>query len=400
MFSYRPSFIPRNIILIGGGGTGSRLIPGLVQLVRSHIRQFNPNGWLIQVPIYIFDDDIVEEKNLARQNFAPPDVGRPKALVLADRYSNAYGIPVIPVLEKFGETAMRKTVPNGAGTQVAAGHILANSIIISAVDSAQARRDILKTLFYYLGAGTNIDQSNDFFFVDAGNEDDFGQIKFFTNYVVGKGVTTVEAALKRFPEQIPVEYQVPGIPIDFDYYTNLGSSAQELSCADLPQTLAINQMMAALMLGVIQNFIQSRPMSFDGQRYSLKGGMSVERNNIRRWFSRALDSLPGWTGRSIDYVNFRLDQKTSGTILGDYWLAISKSYQESGMILNMDGSLTPMPLKEEKPAAKPVAPAKSKVKKVAKPADVTAETVTAEALQELLVEAQEVFQNVPALERL
>ena len=358
MFSYKPNFIPRNIILIGAGGTGGRLLPPLAQLVRSQIRRNNPLGWIMELPIYIYDADVVEEKNLLRQNFAPQDVGKPKALVLAQRYSAAYGIPILPVLQMFGPIEdtlnpspgrMSPNVLNHVGRNVSVQSLLFNSIVICAVDSAEARRGILRQLFLANGLGRRGLSTGDFFFIDAGNEDDFGQIRFFTNTVLRD---SGEQPTLTFPSMIPIEMEVDGIPMDLEYYHNLGSSVQEASCAELPQTLAINTVMATLMLGVLQNFLQMRPMNFDGQNYNLKGGMSTNRNTLMNWRPRALPTpLPkyyeSWVPQTLSPYHGlpSMSNSTTDVFLRTYWKLISDSYREAGLILKEDGTLEPIPRK-------------------------------------------------------
>src|SRR5688572_3687924 len=68
---YRPR--PLQIILVGAGGTGARMAPDIARLL-------NRGDSLI-----IVDPDTVEEKNLIRQHFVRPDVGRYKAEVVAQR---------------------------------------------------------------------------------------------------------------------------------------------------------------------------------------------------------------------------------------------------------------------------------------------------------------------------
>ncbi len=70
-----------NIYIIGAGGTTSWFLPKLIKILNifSHEKSFN---------ILIVDGDIVESKNLTRQNFIQQDVGKYKAEILATRYSN------------------------------------------------------------------------------------------------------------------------------------------------------------------------------------------------------------------------------------------------------------------------------------------------------------------------
>ena len=74
---------PVKILVIGAGGTGGYVIPQLYRIAYSSNRPCR---------IIIADGDIVEEKNLIRQNFASFDIGENKARVLAQRYSETFGI--------------------------------------------------------------------------------------------------------------------------------------------------------------------------------------------------------------------------------------------------------------------------------------------------------------------
>ena len=74
---------PVKIGMLGAGGTGGHLAPHLYRLVYALDRP---------VRFIICDGDIVEEKNLVRQNFTPADLGENKAKVLAERYSSVFGM--------------------------------------------------------------------------------------------------------------------------------------------------------------------------------------------------------------------------------------------------------------------------------------------------------------------
>lgn len=277
MIYYKPDFIPQSIVLIGGGGTGSRLIPSLAQLVRTQLRKFNPLAFRIDLPIYIIDGDIVEEKNLMRQLFVRPDVGRNKAVVLAERYSMAFGIPITPVPHYLN----LKTAVEVPEVVAFLKRISRNSLIIFAVDSAEARREILKVLCSHT-ALTNVRQeagSSPGLLVDAGNEDDFGQVKISSLApclsTAGDSREGTEAYFERTVIKKPItDLSVNYLPLDLNYYANLGSSAQEQSCAELPQTLAINQMMATLILSFVQNILLLKAMTYDMVRFSLANGAS------------------------------------------------------------------------------------------------------------------------------
>ena len=74
---------PVKIVMLGAGGTGGHIAPHLYRLLYALERP---------VRFIICDGDIVEEKNLVRQNFTPADLGENKAKVLAERYSSVFGM--------------------------------------------------------------------------------------------------------------------------------------------------------------------------------------------------------------------------------------------------------------------------------------------------------------------
>ncbi|MBQ7152545.1 MAG: ThiF family adenylyltransferase, partial [Clostridia bacterium] len=74
---------PVKVVMLGAGGTGGHIAPHLYRLLYALDRP---------VRFIICDGDIVEEKNLVRQNFIPADLGENKARVLAERYSAVFGM--------------------------------------------------------------------------------------------------------------------------------------------------------------------------------------------------------------------------------------------------------------------------------------------------------------------
>lgn len=70
------------IYIFGTGGTGGWFIPKLVKILNDASAKFLVN----KVEVILVDGDIVELKNVARQNFIVDDVGTNKAEVMSDRY--------------------------------------------------------------------------------------------------------------------------------------------------------------------------------------------------------------------------------------------------------------------------------------------------------------------------
>ena len=75
----------RRIVLIqvGCGGTGSWLVP-LASKLLNNIKRRLPIE--VNVTYLIIDDDIVEERNILRQNFSDWDIGKGKAMSLVSKY--------------------------------------------------------------------------------------------------------------------------------------------------------------------------------------------------------------------------------------------------------------------------------------------------------------------------
>lgn len=338
MFEYQPHFLPSSVILIGAGGTGSRLMPALSQLVKDSIKEHNPLAWMLQLPIYVFDGDVVEEKNLKRQNFMADDIGKNKAAVVARRYSMAYKIPIHAVPSHFSihtlGAGQQATLTTGEAVNM--GTILERPLIIIAVDSPEARRDILAVIASYWRHSQGR-VNGDMFVIDAGNEDDFGQVKFWTGSQLPQGtaVPIFNDLMNQFPDQLPTSKAINFIPFDRQYYSNLGTSAAEKSCADLPQTLAINFQMSSLILTVAQQFLQMRKMNYDGLRFSMKSGMVTELNTPKRWLSRSYN-LSG--GNELGFWLY----VPGTTVFTEYLEEVKTVYKKAGLAVSHDGKLVPL----------------------------------------------------------
>lgn len=310
MYSYTPNFIPSNVFVIGAGGTGSRLMPMLSQFLRSITRGKSPQGWVEDPTVWLIDDDTVELKNLLRQNFIASDVGKAKAAVVAERYSRAYEVNIVPIVTRiesgtaqdFYTTILENLNLKNPAMQFNMNgvmDILANSVVIICVDSAEARRDILNVFIRQNGR-----TSNRTFFIDAGNEDSFGQVSFFTPHImVGKSDYDNRHEDLKVPKLVPFINPVDYVPMDANYYIGLRDTESTASCADLNQTLAINSLMATNIMGIVQNFFYRKPMTFHCLRTSLDGGNSTDYNIFRNFYNMTLN---GSTSRNSTEKNGRV----------------------------------------------------------------------------------------------
>lgn len=284
MLQYDPRQIPSNIIVIGCGGTGSRLVPLLTQFIRSITREFNPRGWLENVTIHLVDDDTVEHKNLLRQNFIEQDVGKHKAVVLAQRYSRAYGIPIVPTVRRIGPQDSYNIV---------FGQNLSGAMVIMCVDSSEARRCILNMVARSERVQSPMQAG---FIIDAGNENNYGQVSFF-NMVAAVGHNNYRDAdelLRKTdaPKASPVSYGMEVIPYPIEFYSQLEDAPSQGSCADLDQTLAINAAMATTIVGIVQNFYYVKPFTYNQVSISLDGGGYTTFNTTSNYVSRIAFSEP------------------------------------------------------------------------------------------------------------
>ena len=121
---YDPHLHIREIVLVGCGGTGSAIARYLARLL-VHMRALN-----MSIPtLTLIDHDVIEPRNIGRQQFVPAMVGIPKSQAISVMLSSALGLPIRYITEKFN----------------ARQHIGRSSygvLLIDAVDNHFARREI------------------------------------------------------------------------------------------------------------------------------------------------------------------------------------------------------------------------------------------------------------------
>lgn len=134
-------------LVIGTGGTGGYLVQALGRLLYGFAQQAEQ----LAVSVCLVDGDRVEAHNLIRQHFLPPDIGRAKATVLAERFGQIYGLAwsAVPTYLETAEDVLDCL----EGT-----HIL--PVLIGCVDNHPTRK-ILHDAFERLRNGVYIDLGND-----------------------------------------------------------------------------------------------------------------------------------------------------------------------------------------------------------------------------------------------
>lgn len=224
-----PVSCPIHIVMIGAGGTGGHIAPHLYRLLHA---LFRPSI------VVICDGDIVEQKNLVRQNFVACDLRRNKAAVLAERYASAFGMEscYIPEFIESEDVLKKLLQPKEKDALV---------ILIGAVDNNRSRQ-LCNRVFY---------EARDLIYIDAGNGATTGQVVCG----VRKSGRTVRKPVAGFYRDILD-------PTD--------KFPTELSCADAavssPQAITANLMAATLALCMLYNILATGELDTRMTTFSTK----------------------------------------------------------------------------------------------------------------------------------
>ena len=238
---------PVKIIMLGAGGTGGHIAPHLYRLLHTLDRP---------VCVVIADGDIVEQKNLVRQNFIYSDLGRNKAQVLAERYASAFGMGAQYIPEFIeNEDRLSKLVRPDVSYSYPRWDGL--SILIGAVDNNRSRQ-LCHQVFK---------QAENLIYIDSGNGEYTGQV------VCGirrKGRTYYK----------PVGDLYPDVLAETDKFPT------ELSCAEAsvsaPQSIVANIMAATAVTSYVYNIlvlgsIEVRSVTFSTKTVNVKPVVSQKR---------------------------------------------------------------------------------------------------------------------------
>lgn len=224
---------PVKIIMLGAGGTGAHIAPHLYRLLYALDRP---------VKFIICDGDKVEQKNLVRQNFTEADLGENKAKVVAERYSNVFGLETsyVPHFIENAERLEALIKPEQFNT----GRVITNPkthcteqevvselvILIGAVDNNRSRK-LCHEVFL---------KARELIYIDSGNGEYTGQI-----------VCGIRRAGKTIYK--PVGQLYPEVNTPEDLFPT------EVSCAEAsvsaPQTIVANLMAATAVVTMIYNIL-------------------------------------------------------------------------------------------------------------------------------------------------
>jgi hypothetical protein len=227
------------IHLVGCGGTGSRVLPLLLQSA--------PRG----ASLTLYDPDLVEERNLVRQPFLPRHIGRPKVEALLERYqaeATRRGITlrgfVQPVGERMGEITNQP---------------LSSSIVVGCVDQNAVRAE----LWDNIKGGAVLP----FAYLDAGNELRNGQVVL--NF-------WVVSTLNQHDEPSPTRLET--FPVVFPEMIRRGTEAPGPRCGEVvldSQTLQANVMAAGWLSAMFAWLVDEVPFSVAAVRFSTIGAHAI-----------------------------------------------------------------------------------------------------------------------------
>lgn len=275
-----------HFIVLGIGGTGSDLVAKLCRHLSLH-RCADSN--ILMHDITFCDADVVEEKNLVRQNFFSADLGKNKAEIMALKCATLFDMVV---------RAVPRYIEDGNALENVFSISPHIPFIIGCVDNNATRRMLHE---YLVVSGQRI------FYLDAGNEEFAGQVAL--GYQSGRKTMRLADTFDTLFTESPyrgrfdlpdITYHHPEMLEDDDKF------ASDLSCAERvvsnPQAMAANNEASAIIFQIICNCIRGKIdyhyVAFD----TLTSTRSVKYNTVsalKSYGVRQIDSALA----AIDHIN-------------------------------------------------------------------------------------------------
>ena len=238
---------PVKIVMLGAGGTGGYAAPHIYRLIHTLNRP---------VHFLVADGDIVEEKNLVRQNFIHADLGRNKAAVMAERYASAFGMEIayLPEFIENEDALAALTAPDYSRKELA--------ILIGAVDNNRSRQMCHEAFM----------RAKELVYIDSGNGQYTGQV-----------VCGIRRNGRTYYKPVGTLY--PDILEDTDKFPT------ELSCAEAavsaPQSVVANVMAATAILSYLYDIlvlgdITVRNVTFSTKAIHMKPEITKKRRSRKK----------------------------------------------------------------------------------------------------------------------
>lgn len=252
-------------IVIGCGGTGGYLVRDLArQIAIANDQTFKTN----KHRLLLIDGDVVEEKNIARQNFIRQDIGKNKAQVLAERYSAAYGLTINYIDSYIKDAKHYEEILDDQ---------MFHTVTIGCVDNNKTRAMIAEALYNRGSRGNSEVSWKDLgrnrstvdIWIDSGNEEYSGQVVMGS---ISPYPALTEDNLGRLKRC--VYYNSDNEPIGYVFKTPLVTQIypeileaedkhpDEESCAEravsAPQNIATNIMAASIIFSFCNHLLLNR----------------------------------------------------------------------------------------------------------------------------------------------
>ena len=219
------------LYLVGCGGNGSWLAPHLVRLAR-----FLRETRQMKIHLTFIDPDVVEMKNVYRQNFGETEVGGYKAELLALRYAASWGQSIEVHNSPFDKGMLQLEYRD-------------QGVIVGCVDNAAARKTIAETLDQESRLH-GADGLPRLWWLDTGNGKDTGQVIFGA----ARNTRQLQYAFPYFPDQgfcvnLPApDLQHPDLLQTQSEASPTRETQDAISCAEMlltgDQSPSINAMVA------------------------------------------------------------------------------------------------------------------------------------------------------------
>lgn len=251
---------PVKVVIIGAGGTGGYVIPHLYRIGFAAGRPMR---------IIVCDGDVVESKNLIRQNFVEQDIGRNKAQVLAERYSAAFGIECeyIPRFVEDEKELFHLTEPDFLQNRWRGIPDTQRVILLGCVDNNKSRK-LCHAVFA---------RQKDLIYIDSGNGEHTGQV---VCGVRQNGRTTYKPVCSLYPDMLQDEDKFPS----------------ELSCAErtlsAPQSVTANLTAATAVVSFLYDLLicgelKTRYVTFSSRQINMRAEMVKPRKKKSKLVAKA-----------------------------------------------------------------------------------------------------------------
>jgi PRTRC genetic system ThiF family protein len=261
------------IVVAGCGGIGAYMVQHIGRLMK--VLYDDQRG----VNLVLADPDVVEEKNLGRQLFCDAEVGQPKAIALARRYGQAWGLNTMAFEGEYSESLLLDDMDL--------------AIIVGCVDNAAARVTLHETL------QRNPDRITPHalptvWWLDCGNAKDTGRVCLGSAYsegqvrgaFVGKrqAIALPSPALQYPTLLIPQKDELPGAQM----------SCAELQMANI-QSLNINAAIAVQAADMLTRLL----ITGDLKRYQC--AVNLASGSVKSFYCTP-DEVAREIDRSVEFV--------------------------------------------------------------------------------------------------